>query len=279
MGKYVIQKILSNNVVLVEKENQNYIFVGKGIGFGKKKGYSLENPQGIEEKFISLNGLKENEYEKFFIDVDPKIIELVKEIMEMIKNDLGEVLNPNVHVGFIDHINFAINRLKEGIEIINPFLLETKLLYPVEFDLAQKAIKILKENLKIYIPEAEVGFLALHIYGGRGNENKTKALENSKMLNKILTYVEMKFHIKLDKNSFDCNRFIMHLRGVINRVMHHQSIENILLPKLKEDLIIEFKAAYDISKIMEQSLKVSIPESEVGYMALHLHRMNSQKNE
>lgn len=277
MEKYIIQKTLSNNVVLVEKENQKYILVGKGIGFGKKKGVCLENSQSIEEKFISLNGLKENEYEKFLTEVDPKIIELVEKIMEMVKNELGEGLNPNVHVGLIDHINFAIKRLKEGIEIVNPFLVETKLLYPVEFDLAQKAVEILKKYLKIYIPKAEIGFLALHIYGGRGNKSKTQALENSKMLHKILGHVERKFGIEMDKNTFDYNRFIMHLRGVIDRVCNNKCIDNLFLHKLKDDLMVEFKVAYDISKIMEKSLNVSIPESEIGYIAIHLYRINGQK--
>ncbi|WP_066496276.1 PRD domain-containing protein [Abyssisolibacter fermentans] len=277
MEEYVIKKILSNNVVFVEKENKNYILVGRGIGFGKKKGFVLENPDTIDEKFISLKGLSENEYENFFSNIDPKIIEQVEAIIEMVKNELGEGLNPNVHVGLIDHINFAINRLKEGIEIVNPFLSETKLLYPAEYNLAEKAVNMLKENLKIYIPEAEVGFLALHIYGGRGEKSKKEALESSKMMNTILSYIEKKFNMKIDKNSFDYKRFIMHLKGVLDRVSNNKTIENILLSKVKEELMIEFKVAFDISKIIEKTLKISMPESEIGYIALHLHRLNSQK--
>ncbi|MCT4604786.1 MAG: PRD domain-containing protein [Marinisporobacter sp.] len=278
MERYEIKKILSNNVVLVEKENQNYILVGKGIGFGKKKGFVLEDPQIIDEKFISLKGLSENEYESFLSQVDPKIIELVEKIMVMVKDELGEGLNPNVHVGLIDHINFTIKRLKEGIEIVNPFLMETKLLYPAEYDLAQKAVNLLKENLEIDIPVAEVGFLALHIYGGRANKSKKEALESSKMMNRILSYTETKLNMYIDKNSFEYKRFIMHLRGIIDRVLNHKKIENILLSKVKEELVIEFKVAYDISKIMENTLKAKIPESEVGYIALHLYRLGSQKS-
>lgn len=275
MEKYTIQKILSNNVVLVENKNQSYVLVGKGIGFGKKKGFVIENLKNIEEKFISLKGLNENEYEKFLTKVDPKIIELVEEIMEMVKSELGKGLNPNVHVGLIDHVNFAIKRLKEGIEIVNPFLLETKILYPVEYKLAEKAVQILKENLKIDIPEAEIGFLALHIYGGRGDQTKNEALENSKMINTIVSYVEKKFDIHLDKNAFNYSRFILHLRGVMDRVSNHKTIENVLLEKVKDELRYEFKVAYDISKIMEKTLRVRVPESEVGYIALHLHRIRS----
>lgn len=273
--KYIIQKILSNNVVLVKKDNQNYILVGKGIGFGKKKGFVLEDSDVIEERFISLKGLNESEHENFLETVDPKIIELSEKIMEMVKKELGEALSPNIHAGLIDHINFAIRRLKEGVEIVNPFLFETKLLYPVEYNLAEKAVKILEENLNINIPEAEIGFLALHIYGGRGGKSKNEALQNSKMINQILQVVEKKLKIDLDRNSFFCRRFVMHLMGVVNRISSGKTIKNIFLSQLKSELKFEFYVAYDVSKIMERTLKIRIPESEVGYIALHLHKMNS----
>lgn len=277
MEKYTIKKVLSNNVVLVEQNHQNFILVGKGIGFGKKKGFVIENSESIEEKFISLKGLNEQEYENFLATVDPKIIELSKKIIEIVENRLGETLNPNIHVGFIDHINFAIKRLKEGIEIINPFLFETKILYPVEYNLAEKAVEILKENLNINIPEAEVGFLTLHICGGRSNRSKNEALENSMMINKVLELVEKKMKIKIYKESFLSRRFVMHLIGVIDRVSNNRCHENVLSSKLKDELKYEFSVAYDVAKVMEKTLKKTIPESEVCYIALHLHKINSSK--
>ncbi|WIF93973.1 PRD domain-containing protein [Caminicella sporogenes] len=279
MEKYTIKKILSNNVVLVERNKQNLILVGKGIGFGKKKGYVIENSEIIEEKFISLKGLNEDEYENFLETVDPKIIEISKNIIEMVEEELGEELNPNIYLGFIDHINFAIKRLEEGIEIVNPFLFETKILYPVEYRLAEKAVEILKKDLNIDIPKAEVGFLTLHIYGGRANRSKKEALENSILINKVLEVVEKKIKIKIDKESFICRRFIMHLIGVIDRVLNDKCHRNNLVPKIKDELRYEFSIAYDISKIMEKILKKSVPESEIGYIALHLHKINNLREE
>ncbi|MBB6217866.1 transcriptional antiterminator [Anaerosolibacter carboniphilus] len=277
MEQYMIKKILSNNVVLVEKNQKSYVLVGKGIGFGKKRGAFLEDLNEIEEKFISLEGLADFEYEHFLETVDPKIIELCKKIIEMVACELDENLNPKIHAGLIDHVNLAIKRLMEGIEIVNPFLFETKLLYPVEYELAEKAVSILKENLEMNIPEAEIGFLALHLYGGRGNNDKEEALKHSKMMNQILSHVGKKLEIDMDKYPFDCQRLMMHLIGVMSRVKKNQCIEKNFVSKLKDDLRYEFKVAYDISKILEKTLKLRVPESEVGYIALHLHRLNSYK--
>lgn len=275
MEKYIIKKILSNNVILVENKKKSFVFVGKGIGFGKNKGDVIRELKDIEQKFISLEGLNNYEYESFFETVDPQIVELCKKINEMISHELGEDFNSKINVGLIDHINFAIKRLREGIEIVNPFLHETKLLYPVEYSLAEKAVAILEKNLNLKIPEAESGFLALHFYGGRRNEDKINALEHSMMLNNILTHIESKLNIKLDKQSFDYNRLIMHLRGVMDRAEKNQYTESQFPSKFKEELAFEFKVAYDISKIMEKTLKKQIVASEVGFIAFHIRKLKS----
>lgn len=273
MEGYLIKKVLNNNVILVQQNYQNYILVGKGIGFNRKKGTLLRNIDDIEEKFISLKGLNENEYETFVTTVDPQIIEVTQKIIEMIRVEIGEKLDSHGYVALIDHINFAIKRINEDIKIENPFLFEIKLLYPDEYNLAKDAVSILQENLQIEIPDAEIGFLTLHIYGVRKDKSKNEALENSKMISEILELVENKLEIELERNSFLSRRFVMHLMGVIDRAYTQKFDDSKFLKKLENDLKYEFNIAYYIVKTMENKLKVKIPEGEIGYIALHLHKM------
>ncbi len=275
MEGYLIKKVLNNNVILVQKNSQNYVLVGKGIGFGKKKGNLLKNLDNIEEKFISLKDLDEDEYEGLLTTLDPQVIETTETIVEMIKAETGEKIESHVYVALIDHINFAVKRLREKIEIVNPFLFEIELLYPVEYELAKKAALILEKDLNINIPEAEIGFLTLHIYGVGKNKSKNEALESSKMISEIIELVEKKLEVKLDKNSFLCRRFVIHLTGVINRAYNQKFYENKFLQKLKDDLKIEFNAAYYIVKIIENRLRIKIPDGEIGYIAIHLYKINS----
>ena len=67
----------------------------------------------------------------------------------------------------------------------------------------------------------------------------------------------------------------MHLTGVINRAYNQKSYENKFLQKLKDDLKSEFNVAYYIAKIIENKLRIKIPDGEIGYIAIHLHKMNS----
>ncbi len=275
MNRYIIVKILSNNVILVEQNHKKYVFVGKGIGFGRKRGEIIDELKEVEQKFINLD-INTHEAESFLDTVDPKIIELCKNINEMLISEFGEELNQKMNLGLIDHVNFAVKRIKDGIQITNPFVYETKLLYPEEFRLAEKAVNMLRENLKIEVPDDEIGFLALHFYGGRGDNDKMKAMANSMMMNKIYSYLDENI-ASIDRNSFEYKRLILHLQGVTSRIQKNQVIENNIVTKLKDELGRELTLAYDIAKIIEKSLKLPVPESEIGYIAIHVHKILNKK--
>lgn len=276
MKEYIINKILSNNVVLVNFESQKYILVGKGIGFNKKRGEIICGEDIIEETFISLSGMDGKEQEEFINMVDPKIIELTENIIEMVTDELEEELNPNIHLGLIDHINFAIKRISEGIEIVNPFMEETKILYPKEYSIAEEAVDYLKNQLKIEIPETEIGFIALHIFGSRKERSRDEGLKYSQLLKDIVDYVENKMHTSLREHLFIYSRFIMHLRGLLNRVEKEETVDNVLMEHLSEKLSYEISIAEGIGIIIENRLKKKVPKGELGYIALHLHKMNNK---
>jgi transcriptional antiterminator len=105
-----------------------------------------------------------------------------------------------------------------------------------------------------------------------------KAMENTRLLNQLMDFVEKKLQVRLEKNSFDYKRLMIHLSGVIKRAETKHLLKDSIALKLKEELPFEYKLAYDISRIIGNTLKLSIPEAELIYTALHLHkiRLNSE---
>ncbi|QVK18338.1 PRD domain-containing protein [Mycoplasmatota bacterium] len=277
MRNYEIKKILSNNVVLVKEGKHNYILVGKGIGFGKKKGQTLEDNDIIEQSFISLDNLNQHEQKTFINEVDSVVFEISKDIVEFANKKLGETLNPKIHLGLIDHINYAMKRINEGIEIVNPFLNETKVLYPEEYKIAEKAIEMLSKHYKIEIPEAEIGFITLHIYGGRDNRSKTEALKHTKLIKDITKYVERRLGIDFSKSPFNYSRFIIHLKALINRIEMGETVDTNITDSLKNEFTLEFSLAKSIVKMIEHSLKKEVSANEIGYITLHLGRLKHLK--
>ena len=277
MKSYLVKKTFNNNAVLVSLGQNEYILIGKGIGFNKKKGSILLESNLIENVFIQVDETNKNQYEYLLETTDEKIVKIVEDIVSMAEKELGETLHVNIHFGLIDHINFALSRIREGIEIVNPFLLETRMLYKKEFAIAEKAVEILKEQMNIEIPESEIGFITFHIHGGRMGGKKSDSLSYVKAISQVVPYIEDKLELTLEENSFDSVRLVSHLRGLIERCVKNETIENLLLDKMKKDFPFEYKISENIALLLKKNIGIVVPENEIGYIALHLYKLNHSK--
>ena len=277
MKSYLVKKTFNNNAVLVSLGQNEYILIGKGIGFNKKKGSILMESNLIENVFIQVDETNKNQYEYLLETTDEKIVKIVEDIVSMAEKELGETLHVNIHFGLIDHINFALSRIREGIEIVNPFLLETRMLYKKEYAIAEKAVEILKEQMNIEIPESEIGFITFHIHGGRMGGRKSDSLSYVKAISQVVPYIEDKLELTLEENSFDSVRLVSHLRGLIERCVKNETIENLLLDKIKKDFPFEYKISENIGLLLKKNIGIVVPENEIGYIALHLYKLNHSK--
>lgn len=277
MKSYLVKKTFNNNAVLVSLGQNEYILIGKGIGFNKKKGSILMESNLIENVFIQVDETNKNQYEYLLETTDEKIVKIVEDIVSMAEKELGETLHVNIHFGLIDHINFALSRIREGIEIVNPFLLETRMLYKKEYAIAEKAVEILKEQMNIEIPESEIGFITFHIHGGRMGGKKSDSLSYVKAISQVVPYIEDKLELTLEENSFDSVRLVSHLRGLIERCVKNETIENLLLDKIKKDFPFEYKISENIGLLLKKNIGIVVPENEIGYIALHLYKLNHSK--
>lgn len=275
MKRYFIKKILNNNVISVEQNGINYILSGKGIGYDKKKGDWFEDTEAIEIRFISLEGIKEIEQTHLIEKLEPEVVEAVQKVLDIINVETGSLFDMKNHAGLLDHIQFLIKRLNENFEIRHPFMNETQILYKKEFSIAEKCVECLRNELNIDIPDDEIGFLTFHIHSGITHEKEINALKEIKIINKITNHVEKKFDSKFDPKSFDYNRFIIHIKGVLQRIDSGKTIQNNLLTDIQNKYIIEYKVAYDIAKIIEGQSGNMVPDGEIGYIAIHLIKLNN----
>jgi len=274
MKGFLVSKVLNNNVIISERNNRSYVLIGKGIGFGKKKGDVLQNNCMIEQKFEAINDGEEN-YTNLLNSVDEEIVAVCEEIIGLAVKEIGSELNPHIHIGLIDHINFAIHRLKTNLEIENPFLFEIQTLYAKEFRIAERAVNMLHERLSLRLPESEVGFIALHIHSASINQPVGQSLQDAMFVKEIVDYIQNEINVSISQNSLDYIRLISHLKYSINRINNDEALNNILLPTVKRKLKEEFKVAKKICNYISGKLNKKIPEDEVGYIALHINRLKN----
>ena len=274
--KFVIRKIFNNNVILAEKASAEgeLIFVGKGIGFSHKAGDQvLKSELKIDKEFAPIVGEKRENYIQLLEEVDSKVIGVTEEIIAMVSSELEEDLNQHIRIGLTDHIAFSLKRIKDGIEVANPFLAETRTLYNEEYRLAEKAVEMLSERFELEIPESEIGFITFHIHGARNEKGLSKTLKNTTVIKELVTEVENELGQKLSYESLNYARLVNHLRFALERIETDASNPNPLLENIKENFSFSFEIAEKLAETIEEKFNSKVPEAEKGYLALHLQRL------
>ncbi len=272
---YTIITVMNNNVVLAKnhKTKNEVVLLGKGIGFGKKKDTSVFFSEDIiERSFININKSVKKEYYELIQQMDLEIMGLCQEIILMAEEEIGD-LNENIHIVLTDHIGFAIERLRQNIEIANPFLHEIKILYTDEFKIGMAAIELINDHIDVKLPEEEAAFIALHLHSARKNKAVKKTLKNTKVIKEIVAYLESEIGSDITEDALTYRRLLTHIRAGIDRIESGLVLENPLLETIK----MEFKDSWDIAskakEIIESKLDLEVPDDEQGYLTIHIDRL------
>jgi len=129
----LIKQVFNNNVVLVDDDlkKREYILIGKGLGFQKKKGMKVDIDR-VEKKFISDDASVKKRLIALAEEVDPDIFDATSEMIGRIEKELGQDLYKYIYLSLTDHIAFAIKRNKAD-----------------KYDEDIKVLKIMKDILNI----------------------------------------------------------------------------------------------------------------------------------
>ncbi|MCD2349004.1 PRD domain-containing protein [Clostridium guangxiense] len=271
MKEYIIKKVLNNNVVIATSKNSDFVLVGKAIGFNAKKGSKISNDR-IESMFIKQS-LKKTNFDEVIENIDGKVIGICEEIISMCEKEFNVKFSEAIHVSLPDHINFAFHRIEKGIKIENPFLYEISALYPKEYRLAKKALDMINSRFEVNLPEDEIGFICMHINAAIKQRGVSDTLAYTKKIGNIMELILKLLKKKLDKDSLAYVRTVTHISFVLDRVINKKTIRNDLLDNIKEELYNEYDLAIKVAMKIEDLFSIKVPEDEIGYLALHLKRL------
>ncbi|GFP74170.1 glucose PTS transporter transcription antiterminator GlcT [Clostridium fungisolvens] len=268
-------KAFNNNIVLATNNESEKILFAKGIGFNKKLGDIIKSGTLVEKIFTIEDEKNKNNFKEIVNRNDESFVALCEEIIRDISDKLGEELSENIHVGLIDHIDFAVKRLRNKEEIQNPFISEIQTLYNLEFELAKQASVRLEKELGVEIPDGEVGFIALHIHSARKNGKLSNTMKYSFINNSILEFIEEELNLKIDRKSLDYARFITHVRFACERIVTNKTIKNELKDTIKRRYKQSYKLAKEAAKVIEEQLEAEVTVDEVAYLAIHIERLKN----
>ena len=278
-GEFLMKiiKIVNNNIVTsLDEQNREIIVMGRGLGFGRKPGMTIDD--GKVEKVFRLNSAGENQKLVDIIqDIPLEHIKAADQIIEYAKNMLGEKLKETIYLSLIDHIDGAIERYENQIQFANPLLWEIKQYYPSEFKVGVQSLNILKKMLGIELPVDEAAFIALHFITAEYDTKMDVTFDIPRLIDDIIAIVESEFSIKINKESIHYERFITHLKFFAARVLQAKQMpddDDFLFRNMIRD---QYKKSYACAQKIRQHLGecygVEISEEEVVYLTVHIKRV------
>ncbi|MFL0267433.1 glucose PTS transporter transcription antiterminator GlcT [Candidatus Clostridium radicumherbarum] len=268
-----IVKSFNNNIVSIQMNGVEKILFGKGIGFGKKPGDKLPKGTEYEKVFVIEDEDNLRNFEQVIETVDEEFLMLCEKMITFIANELNEDLDERIHIALVDHLDFAIKRLANDEIIENPFIMEIKALYSREYALAEKVSEIMQKEIKVNIPEGEIGFIALHIHSARNSGKLSNTIKSTYLINSIVEQIEKEIKVNIDKTTLDYARFLTHLRFAIKRILINIAIKNDFIKEIRSKYKLAYKIAKNISKILTEQLEKEVSEDEIAYLAMHIERL------
>jgi transcriptional antiterminator len=272
---YIVLKVFNNNVILARHRDAEKILIRKGLGFGKREGDCIDPGTDFEKIFTLENQETGARFNQLIAGIDAGLVGVCEEIIAMISRETGEPVAEEVHVRLIDHIAFAVYRLKNRDTIINPFIVEIETLYAAEMEIAKRAVAILAQTIDLAIPDDEAGFIALHIHTLKNRGKLSNTIKYAYLCNAVMELIEAELEMTVDRKSIDYSRFITHIRFAVERIAKRIPIKNDLLASIRKMYKRSYKVAQKVAKLLEEELGLAVTGEETGYIAMHIERLRN----
>ena len=276
---YRITKILNHNsfMGIQSKNDQECLIMGKGVAFGKKVGQTVSVTE--DARVYSLKELTDRgEAKEIIKSVSPLCLELANEVLDQAEEEFGKV-DRSILFTMADHLDFAVRRIQNGEQISNPLTDDIRIMFYKEYKVAGCIRDLLKEKLGIRIDEHEIGYIALHVHSAIVDENVSQAMEIARTVRECICMVEEETGKSIDVMSLSYNRLMNHVRYMVARAIHGEKLKMSLNDYMSVKFPGPYMTAEKICRKMEKSLKLPIPDIEIGYLAMHLERMMDREEE
>ena len=274
---YRITKPLNHNAVLAfdTDEQQEYLAVGKGIGFSRKPGErlaSLGDPAGVQLYLLSEKNGSRGTARELVERIDPVVLDVAERIYEDARATFGQV-DQNMLLPLADHLAFAVARAREGGAVSNPLTEDIRALFPQEFDVADRGVRDLEQQMGVFLGDDETGLIALHVHSSLDSSRVEQAMQIAQLTRACIDAVERIAGVRIDVSSMDYNRLMTHVKYMVTRILHGERLSIDVNAAIASGAPESYRAAAAVCAEMERLLGKTVSELEVGYLAMHIARV------
>lgn len=276
-----IKKVLNNNVIISQNDKKEEIIVlGCGIAFKKKIGDEVVESL-VEKIFIASDKNDKKKLTALLDEIPLEYIQITDKIIKYTESKFEKKVNDIIYISLTDHIYRSVEGYVNNGKIFNGLLWDIKRLYPNEFEVGLYALTVIKEVVKIEMPEDEAAFIATHIVNAQLNEKIPTIINLTKLVNEMINIIKYNLFLEIDENLNTYNRFINHLKFLGQKILKQSVGEN---NSSNDDIFIMIAEKYPrekecvekIGEFLEKKYNYFIQIDEMLFLIIHIVKIKNE---
>jgi beta-glucoside operon transcriptional antiterminator len=276
---YAAHKVLNNNVVIsIDEHGGERVLMGRGLGFQLKPDDPIDQSK-IEKTFV-LDGGEEGERERRMLEAVPyPVLEAVTRAVDDAERSLERSLGRRFTLGVLDHIQFVLERMDQGLRVPAANMPELRVLHPHESAAAVRMTESIGAALGRPLPPEEAVFLTMHLLNATRDEPNGTAALLFRRVQHVATTVETGLGIALDTESPDYARFVLHVQFLLQRLVSKsmlRSTDTSFFEFAKHSYPRSYEIAQRVKEYMRAATESELTDEELLYLIVHVERLASQ---
>ncbi|MEO5779547.1 PRD domain-containing protein [Arthrobacter oryzae] len=275
-----IKRVYNNNVVLaIEADATEVVLLGKGIGFQRRPGESVDTSMA-DQRFVADGSYRATQVAGLLSDAPLDQIALAQTITQLGHATLGLEPRQSLMIPVLDHLTFAVRRAQEGTHIDFPLRWEVAQLYPAEAALGRQVVTLVSDTLGVRLQEDEWVAFALHFVNQqwtKGDFSKTVVMTET--ISRVFLRLAERWGQPIDEDATSAARFVTHLRYVFARAASDEQLHSShldVLASVRQVYPEAADAATDIARLIGEAIHRIISTDEISYLALHTGRLYAE---
>ena len=220
-----IERVINNNVLSAfDENNREVVIMGRGIAFKKRPG-DVVDEEKIEKIFVLNDQDEVGKFAELLKSLPLEHLQVSADIIDYAKQVMKGRLSPGIYITLTDHINFALDRKKSGMQFQNALLQEVKNFYPSEYLIGEYAISLIERRLGVKLPVDEAASIAMHFVNAEYNTDMSDTMNITSLIKEILELVETEMGTNPNELGLYYSRFVTHLKFLAQRLFLGQMLD------------------------------------------------------
>lgn len=271
----IIKNINNNFALALDSAGNQLIVSGKGVGYGSVP-RELKDITVIDRSYYDVDEM----YVSMINDIPEEMILIAGMIVDRARLEIENSISSNIVFTLADHISFCIERYKKNMHVKMPIVEDIRHLFEKETAVGEYGLEIIRKRLKIYLPDEEAVYIALHLINAEEKQHGDK-IEDDDVIKDIVTIIENNFDICIDTEDFNYSRFLSHMYYLLKRGKRQeqmQSDNDHLFLVMKESYPKVHICSEAVSDCLADRLNILLTNEEKLYLMMHINRLCSREN-